>query len=123
MGQFGVNAQNQKGLGGQDTTQILQKMFTGRIVGSPAIAYGGVAGVVLTWKDQFGNNLTTISTCKVTVPLAHGQSLTYTCTYEPRYLPPSGTALIVPAGTPCFIAFPANGSHDPWVIAFSGWPS
>jgi hypothetical protein len=83
MGNFGVSAATPSGLGGQDTTQILQKMFTGRVVGSPGIAYGGVAAVVVTWKDQFGNDLTTTSTCKVTVPLSQGQSLTYTVATSP----------------------------------------
>jgi hypothetical protein len=75
MAQFGVSTASQAGLGGQDTTQQLQKMFTGRVIGAPAIPYGGVAGKVFS---------STATTCIVIVPLPSNQSFTFTCTYEPR---------------------------------------
>lgn len=106
---FGVGAATQASLGGQDTTQLLQRVFFNRVVGSPGVAYGGVSGVVVSSTD---------TQCIVTVALEQSQSLTYTCLYQP--VPGSGSP---PAGTACFIAFPANGDHTPWVTAFSGWPS
>jgi hypothetical protein len=108
---FGVSAASQKGLGGQDTTQILQRLFTGRVVGAPAFPYGGVSA--------------TPSTCVVTVDgfFTPGHAIpTFTANYEPRpqasNVPPHP-----PVGTPCFIVFAANGDHTPWATSFSGWPS
>jgi hypothetical protein len=106
---FGVSAATPSGLGGQDSTQLLQRIFTGRVVGAPGIAYGGVSATVVSSTD---------TTCIVTVPLTNSQTLTYTCLYQPS--PGNGNP---PAGTACFIAFAANGDHSPWVTAFSGWPS
>jgi hypothetical protein len=109
MPAFGVTVKGQAGLGGQDTTQQLQRLFTGRTIGAAPFGYAGVTGVVQS---------STSSTCEVAIDNfdSSGQS-TFTCNYQPQG---SDTP---PSGTPCLIAFPANGDHTPWVTAFSGWPS
>jgi hypothetical protein len=111
MNEFGVNAKTRAGLGAQDTSQLLQKLFTGRVVGPSAFPTGGVSGVVQTSTD---------TTCIVTVDGFDptGQA-TLTCLYQP--VPGSGDP---PTGTACFISCAANGEGlMPWVTAFSGWPS
>lgn len=109
---FGVNAQTQKGLGAQDTTSLLQKMFTGRVVAGPAFPAGGMTGIVQTSTDT-----TCIATIDDFATPGH-PTPTLTCYYEPR--PGAGNP---PAGTPCFISHAANGDRSPWILAFSGWPS
>ena len=108
MTAFGVSAQAQKSLGGQDTTQLLQRILFGRVVGSPAFPYGGVTGTVVSSTD-------THVVVNVDGFDSTGQA-SFTCLYQPGSGEP-------PTGTACFIAWPANGDHTPWVLAFSGWPS
>ena len=126
---FGVqsvvgNGNDQSALGGpgvQDTTQLLQKIMFGRVVGAPAFPYGGVSAVVVKNPNP--------SQVEVTIhtfppkPDPNGlPTPTFTANYEPR--PQAGNVPPQPpVGTPCFIVFAANGDHTPWVMAFSGWPS
>ena len=105
---FGVSVTSPKTMGGQDTSQLLQKILFGRVVGSPGIPYGGIVGEVVKMKDGL---------VVVTIQLPNNQTLTYHCIQ-----PVSGFG-DPPAGTRCFVVFPANEDHTPWVTAFSGWPS
>lgn len=109
-------------LGSQDTTQILQRLFTGHIVGQPAM---GFAPLLANVQQVNGPAREVI----VTVP-SFDDNFGFTCRYEPHYYwngsenveatPP------IPAPTPtqCLIVFPGN---DPqgygWVLGFIGWPT
>lgn len=105
----------------QDTTQVLQRIFTGHIVGQPAMP-GNLSAKVVT---------STNTTVTVTIDgfdSASGQPTpSFTCYYEPRHHW-SGSANVQasppPKGTPCLVTFPTN---DPqgygWAIAFTGWPT
>jgi hypothetical protein len=107
---FGVTAQVQSQMGPGNSLSEMTRMLTGRITAAPAFPYGGVSGVVVSSND---------SQCIVTIDGfdSTGQS-TFTCAYQP--VPGSENP---PAGTPCFVAFAANGDHSPWVTAFGGWPT
>ena len=121
---FGVSANQQSndqtplgGPGAQDTTQLLQKIMFGRVVGASPFGYAGVSAVVVKNPNPSQVEVLVDNWDKT------GAS-TFTANYEPRYDWPSGvkTQVTPPIGTPCLIAFAANGDHTPWVTAFGNWP-
>ena len=98
---FGVqsvvgNGNDQSALGGpgvQDTTQLLQKIMFGRIVGAPAFPYGGVSAKVHKARDSQVDVL--VDDWDKT------NTHTFTANYEPRPQasnvppwPPGGHALL-----------------------------
>lgn len=101
---FGVKGTSSAGLGGQDTTQLLQKILFNRIVGTPA--FGTVSGLVVS---------VTASSVVVTIDgLVNPQGTpTVTCLKGPYF----GNATTPGPGTPCLVAFAENGAHTAWLVA------
>jgi hypothetical protein len=112
----------QQRIGGQDSTRVLQKMFTGHIVGKPAMGWAPITGIVLS---------ATTNSCVVQIDNFPNKNTTgtqsfpsFTCAVEPRHDPSDGSPIAPPHGTACLVAFPTNGDDGtPWVLAFRGWPS
>lgn len=108
---------SQNPLPSQDTTQILQKIFTGRIVGKPAMGYTPLRATVIKSDN---------STVTVTI-INYAPTAAFLCTYEPHWHWNGSTnvqAMPPPAGTGCDVYFPPN---DPQGIGsavnFAGWPT
>ena len=120
----------------QDTTQVLQRLFTGHIVGQPAMGYRPLLGLVSANTTPTTVTVTITGFSPVTtssglvtesggVPKAPtpAPTPTFSCYYEPRPQA-SGTTKKPPVGTKCLVVFPGN---DPvnrgFVVAFVGWPT
>jgi hypothetical protein len=113
-------------LGGQDSSRLFHKLFTGHVVGKPAMGWAPLTAVVvganenqvIVTIDMFNNTASAASsTFNVSTP-------TFSCNYEPRFS--GGSQVIPPVNTPCLVVFPPagpQGSGYPWVIAFGGWPT
>lgn len=96
-----------------DSTQVLQRIFTGHVVGGPGFPGTYLATVVSA----------TDFDCVVTIEGFDG-SASFTCHHEPHFEPSSpSTPYAPPAGTTCIVCFPAN---DPnrygYVLMFRGFP-
>lgn len=95
----------------QDTTQTLQRLFTGHIVGQPAMGYRPLIGKVIS----------ATATAVVVTITTFSATASFTCRYEPR--PQSTSPHTPPVGTTCLVVFPANEPEGyGWAIAFLGWP-
>ena len=117
-----TDAQGQ--LASQDTTQILQRIFTGHIVAQPAMGYAPIEAVVVSADNTAWEVVVTINGFDSP---SGSPTPTLTCHYEPRWHW-DGSANVKaappPAGTPCLVTFPTNtGDGLGWAIAFSGWPT
>lgn len=99
-----ATSQKQQGdLAAQDTTQVLQRIFTGHIVGQPAMGYQPLpATVVSATKTEVVVTITTF-----------GTTATFTCYCQAQASAPS-------AGTRCFVQFPKNSNGYGLVVAFAG---
>ena len=106
-------------IGAQDTTRILQKLFTGHVVGQPAMGYAPLEATVVSADNSTWQVVVTVN--------GFDSQATFTCYYEPHFHWNGSTnvkAAPPPKGTACLVAFPPN---DPqglgWAIAFTGWPT
>lgn len=100
------------GLSTQDTTQFLQRQFTGHTVGKRAFDGNWAATVVSADANS----------AVVTVTV-QGVDFTFSCRYETRVtwpgIPSPRTVVIPPAGTACVVCFPANEPNGiGWVLTF-----
>ena len=116
-------------LAAQDTTRILQKIFTGHVLATPAMGYAPVSATVVaaTNDGSLGGQTYSVDTVAIVTVDGFSDQATFTCYYEPRFHW-NGSANVSASppgsGTPCLVAFPPN---DPqgfgWVVAFTGWPT
>ncbi len=106
-------------LPGQDTTQILNRLFTGRVVGQPAMGYTPIAATVVSGENS--------PTQVVVTVVGFDSQATCTCHYEPKFHWNGSTNVASsppPKGTACVICFPPNDPNGyGWAIAFTGWPT
>ncbi len=90
----------------QDSSRVLQRLFTGQRVATPAMGYAPLAAMVVTATSTYV--IVTITTFDPTA--------TFTCYYEARVNAPS-------SGSRCFVTFPANDLQGRGlVVAFVGIP-
>lgn len=101
------------GLAAEDTTQFLQRLFTGHVVSKDGLGGGiGLAATVVS---------ATATTCIVEIVGFEG--VTFTCNYETRVvwpgIPSPNTTVIPPPGTACVCCFPPNDpTKTGWVMSF-----
>lgn len=113
-------------LGGQDSSRIFHKLFTGHVIAKPAMGWAPLTGQVVDSPDN------TDTTCVITIDGFPGagnlnptnSQPTFTASFEPRF-GSGGAAGIPPGGTPCLAVFPpaGAGSGPPVVLVFFGWPT
>ena len=114
---------------GTPSADILNRMFTGRVTATPAMGYTPLLATVVNvtaGMPASGSAPATGPQVVVTVIGFDNPSATptFTCNFEPRFKPPSSTALTPPAGTRCTVFFPPNDSGGiGWVAGFQDWPS
>ena len=95
-------------------TQIIQKIFTGHRTSTPAMGLTPLQATVVS---------ATATTVTVTVD-NFSDTATFTALYQPHWYwnGASNVQATPPTGTKCIICFIQN-SLNPWVLAFTGWPT
>lgn len=100
-----------EGVGGQDSSRLLMKMFTGHLVGKPAMGWACLTGVIVSADTSSGT---------VTIDNFSDQCQ-FSVVFETRIQWPGigspPTPVAPPGGTACLVSFPPN-SGQPWVVAF-----
>lgn len=100
----------------QDTAEVLNRMFTGRVTGQPAMGYAPIEASVVS----------ATATQVVVAVTGFSSSAGFTCYYEPRWYW-NGSANVraePPPGATCIICFPPNDPNGyGWAISFRGWPT
>lgn len=115
----GITQNSSEKLEASDPQSALTRIFTGRVTGKKGLSEGVVAakvtGATATTVTATVTGLQTLST-----PNGTGYQPTVTAYYQAV---PGASPSTPPAGTTCFIAFPANEPQKIGVVvAFVEWP-
>lgn len=103
----------------QDTTRVLQRLFTGHIVGQPAM---GSAPLLATVQAVTGTFVEVTVESFNSLSAASGTP-SFLCYFQPVFGGTPAVSLKPPAGTKCYVTFPVNASDGYGVVvAFRSWP-
>ena len=104
----------------QDTTQQLQRLFTGHLVGQPATGNLPLLATVtqVTSVNGFPAVVVTLD--------GFGENAAFQCYFEKRFYwnGSANVEALPPTGIPCVVVFPKNDPQNVgFALAFLGWPT